>query len=227
MSCEIIAHICGSPGSGKSWLGDLIAKKLKGRVRVIDLDDVRVEMGEDPEYTETIQKFIDGKVSDSRMKEVYSRLFKGGLREKCAMARKPLVIVGVLDIIIKGKPYVPNMDEFDIGLTLFLDVPFNRLAKQWISREVNSVCKDKRKAISDLIKGARRVEISIETVATNYKLDWEEYVKRLDYEPVDWKKALKMVVDEFWRSGSSSSLSRSGGSQRRATQGEISRKSKK
>lgn len=113
---RVIIHVSGSPGSGKTTLGEHVQELFKNNNCIVkDLDDFTDDISKD-----TANVFFE---------VVHDRTEKF----KKQHSTKHIVFVGILDIIINDEIYVYEFDDKKTHL-FYLDPPLPVLLKQFYTR---------------------------------------------------------------------------------------------
>lgn len=174
----MIIHIAGSPGSGKSYLGDMIEKKYKD-VKVVDTDVWR------DQYFDTTKK-TSAKGYSSFITEQIKKL-----------NNKNVVLVGVLDDYIGGKDVFPTVKA---DVKLFLKMDMSVLYKQYNTRLLKYICKNKSE-LSKRITSGKSLESykfkSEEELGNVYQTDYALYVTKHKYTPLTAKDVLLLCKKVF------------------------------
>ncbi len=147
----IIIHISGSPGSGKTTIGNKLKQHFKAKVVVKDLDDLFSEYME--AYTTKFnpikyQKFIDNFIENNR--------------------KKSIIFVG-----LNGEHLTKTFYDIHADYKFFIDLPteinlqrhFNRELNSWLNwmenrdRAIlfNQLLDDEKEVINDLTNSLKRV----------------------------------------------------------------------
>lgn len=128
----VTVHISGSPGSGKSTLGEHLKAKLGDSIAVYDTD----------EFFQDTERAASGyeTASDSEKELIRDRYFEEGFETALwdACEKSVVVFVGLLDHASpSGRLY--NKQPFDYKY--FIDIPVSQLIKQYyqrVARELDS-----------------------------------------------------------------------------------------
>ena len=126
----MIIHIAGTPGSGKSYIGNMFKKQKN--IKVIDTDDWRDEFYSSKiiKNKKNYLKFIDSKMSNILKNTVINYL-----------------LVGVLDDYIKNELVFPDIV---VNKKFFLKISAKKLFMQRNIRLLNYLCKNKKKYEYDI-----------------------------------------------------------------------------
>lgn len=134
-SCGTIIHIAGASGSGKTYLGNKLAKKFKNKIVVKDLDDLRNDHLILNEKTNiTAEEFI------KTYKFSYQKYIDDFIENN---NKKPIIFVGVNTYILGEIFYFKNKESeypkafFDVhaNYKFYIDSDMNTILKQRFNRE--------------------------------------------------------------------------------------------
>jgi adenylate kinase family enzyme len=163
----MIIHICGSSGSGKTYIGNL----FKNKINVIDLDDWTEEFNKKTLKTKkTFMSFIDEKLKKLN----------------------DCLLVGYLDVFIQNKIIIYDIDT---PYKFFIKIPLKQLFKQYNSRIVKIICKNKNDILDVIEKNnydALPVFKTINELKNIYEKDVENY-KNLGYKMLNQDKIIKCI----------------------------------
>lgn len=120
-----IIHISGSPGAGKTTLGEELSKKYGKLIAVKDTDEFIQR-----EQSEEISRARDEECAMLWRKYVHAGVIQF-IRDN---PNKIIVFVGILDIIVGREPYYYEFDY--VTKQFFLDVPLSVLLKRYYTRFV-------------------------------------------------------------------------------------------
>jgi shikimate kinase len=122
---HIIIHISGSPGAGKTTLGEELSKKYGDLIAVKDTD-------------EFIQREQSEEISNARNEEcarIWRKYVHAGITQFIRNnTNKIIVFVGILDIVVGKEPYYYEFDH--VTKQFFLNVPLPELLKRYYTRFV-------------------------------------------------------------------------------------------
>ncbi len=163
----MIIHICGSSGSGKTYIGNL----FKNKINVIDLDDWTEEFNEKNIKTKkTFMSFIDEKLKKLN----------------------DCLLVGYLDVFIQNKIIIYDIDT---PYKFFIKIPLKQLFQQYNSRIVKIICKNKNDILDVIEKNnydALPVFKTINELKNIYEKDIENY-KNLGYKMLNQNKIIECI----------------------------------
>lgn len=151
----MIIHVSGSPGSGKTTLGNILQENNKYIV-VKDLDDLTDD--------------LDKNDKDIFFKKLHEKIIDFIEQN----AKKFIVFVGILDIIFDDVIYIYDFKDADV--LFYLDPPMETLLKQFYTRMIKIGEKDET-FWSDIAQKKYAIPPS------DYKIDEarqtkEEHIKR-------------------------------------------------
>jgi|WetSurMetagenome_2_1015567.scaffolds.fasta_scaffold288558_2 adenylate kinase family enzyme len=132
-----IVHISGSPGSGKSTIGDKIAAIFQEThtVVVVDTDDLIRNGSEEMQELDLLAEKGDGMEEYSkRWEEIFGGAIENKIRKAAAMSPpiKMLLFVGLLDQYA-GPNQLP-IEIKQVTHRFFIDIPLCKLVKHFYSR---------------------------------------------------------------------------------------------
>ena len=192
----LLAHIAGSPGAGKTYLGNQLIKRMRGKVKMIELDPIREKIVQSPKYKKAFNRLSrKAKVSQGDLRalaNLYNSILAINLKKRLK-GSKPVILIGIIDVQIGGKFFFFDIDQLDPVFKLFLEVPLDRLIKQYIDREVDRVCENKPKIKKLLYEGEFGINISKDRVLFNYEFDLKEYVKKRDYSAMNSEEIIRLI----------------------------------
>lgn len=195
----ISVHICGPPGSGKTFAGNQLSKKLGNKAIVIDLDYYTIL--EDNIEGQLQKDFNDGKSEDYISKKFYEMLVSDRINKVINdnIDKKNVIFVGLPNIIIDQKFY--NIDLSDVvDLTLYIKSPLNKIINQRFNRDILNgfclICKDK-KIQDNIIKGKMympQIGFSKESIKMGVIELEKIYVDNFGYKQMSQDQIIKFVL---------------------------------
>ncbi len=111
----MIIHISGTTGSGKSYIGDILAEDFEGKLIVIDLD--------------SITNSFQGKGYDEVNKYINEYIEK-----VISVYKKPIALIGYLDFVVENKPKLLKLKKHEITHKFFIKISFKKLHEQYTDR---------------------------------------------------------------------------------------------
>jgi len=169
---NLIIHICGLPGSGKSTLGERIREHFGTKIVVKDLDDLRDD-------------FISEHYGSEPFDKIDSVLYQKYIDAFVQETHKPIVFVGLNNIPWWDKDLYYNVHPTH---TYYIDVPVSELLVRKCKRFFDNTLKGP--AIEDLVKNNERfLHITKNGInaecgmasTTEEKERWDSYYKSHSY----------------------------------------------
>jgi len=186
----MIIHISGASGSGKSYLGNKLKKKLGKKVIVKDLDVLRDEF---------INKNYDTSKSWTFETKKYQKYINNFIKKQ----KKPIIFVGLNDNSWerKNKKYYNLKSDYNY----YIDIDDEKILKQKCKRFINSFLPDilndyldgkiEEKNIMNIIKDAVKECSKKETIRLN-KI-WKRDYKKQGYKFMTSDKIYKEVCKKI------------------------------
>lgn len=185
---NIIIHVSGASGSGKTTLGNKIKRKLKNKLIVKDLDELRDEF---------INKFYGNNSWTYINENEYQKYIDMFINKQ----HKPILFVGLNDNTIYGKNkklYYNIHSQYNY----YIDIDDMSIVKQKCLRLLNDIQHDKM-ALTDLInnnekfvkkfsEAIRRECSAKKTIKMNLK--WKNDYKKQNYKILSRNNIYKSII---------------------------------
>lgn len=139
-----IIHICGASGSGKTTIGEMLARRLRKGVAVIDLDDLLFKFVREQEESKESRKAIQDQWIfryQALIDETIHRYFSVNL----------LIFVGLNSSIgsfnFRGSKFQPPDHFYDLRADhkIYIDLPEEQILRQKFYRSVTKLAERKER----------------------------------------------------------------------------------
>ena len=194
MNNNIIIHVSGYPGSGKTTLGEKLEKLYKNII-VYDTDGfIQHHTKEGKQLLKIEKDILNNKKTNKDYKDLWKKTIKNQIDKFISKYNtKIIVFVGSLD------NFAPPNTIYNINANykFVLDVPLNELMKRYYLRisqmEQKSTKKQSENYWNNLSKGIYHIQGSDDMIKDHKK--YNEWHKKHDYIFLDDKDIIKKIND--------------------------------
>jgi adenylate kinase family enzyme len=194
MNNNIIIHVSGYPGSGKTTLGEKLEKLYKNII-VYDTDGfIQHHTKEGKQLLKIEKDILNNKKTNKDYKDLWKKTIKNKIDKFISKYNtKIIVFVGSLD------NFAPPNTIYNINANykFVLDVPLNELMKRYYLRisqmEQKSTKKQSENYWNNLSKGIYHIQGSDDMIKDHKK--YNEWHKKHDYIFLDDKDIIKKIND--------------------------------
>lgn len=144
---RVFAHITGTPGAGKSFLGE----RLADRFIVKDIDDFIGNTGMLATRSSLLDR-IEYENGDNKEKffiNISEKIYKW-VEDTKYRSNLPIILVGLSYFLTENEIF---MLPIETRWRFCIDIPFDKLLHQYIKRDVEYLCMNKEKAARDIENG--------------------------------------------------------------------------
>jgi len=194
MSTNIIVHISGFPGSGKTTLGEKLEKLYKNII-VYDTDGfIQHHTKEGKQLLKIEKDILNNKKTNKDYKDLWKKTIKNKIDDFISKYNnKIIVFVGSLDNFAPPNTIYNIMANFKF----VLDVPLNELMKRYYLRisqmEQKRTKKESENYWNNLSKGIYHINGSDNMIKEHKK--YNEWHKKHDYIFLDDKDIINKIND--------------------------------
>ena len=185
---NLVIHISGASGSGKTTIGKKLKTKFKGKIIVKDLDDLR-------------DKFIEEFYGNKKWTFINEEEYQLYIDNFVFRQKKPIIFVGLNDNTVYGKNKNLYYDVHS-QYNYYIEIDDAIIVKQKCIRLLNDIQDDKL-AMDDLVRNNKRfvekftevvkIECSVrETTKINNK--WKRDYKKQGYKFMPRENIYRAVV---------------------------------